>query len=362
MRVLKLRIFVRFLHPSREHLVKAVRFHTFGGVEVLRYEDSPEPSPGSTDVLVQVKAAALNHLDVWVRRGDRERKIPLPHIPGSDGAGVIAKVGTAVDYLSPGDPVLISPGISCGHCALCLGGHDSLCSTYHVLGTLEDGTYAEYVKIPAINAARIPKGLDFQQAAAVPLVFLTAWHMLATLARLKQGETVLVQGAGSGVGSAAVQIAKLLGANVIATVGSQEKVPKARDLGADEVINYKEQDFVHEVRTITGKQGVDVVFEHVGGEVFEKSLTIIRKGGRLVTCGATTEYVGRVDLRYVYSRQLTILGSYMGTKAELREVLKFFEGGKLKPVIDSVFSLAQAVEAQRRMEGRKNFGKIVLSV
>lgn len=342
--------------------MKAVRFHTFGGVDVLRYEDAPKPSPGSNEVLLQVKAAALNHLDIWIRNGARERKIPLPHIPGSDASGVVAEVGSGVDFIKPGDKVLISPGISCGHCAMCLGGRDNICPTYHVLGTAEDGTYAEFVKIPALNAVAIPAGMDFNEAAAVPLVFLTAWHMLVTLAGLRSGETVLVHGAGSGVGSAAIQIAKLLGARVFTTAGSEEKLAKAKELGAEELIDHARKDFVEEVRRLTDKKGVDVVIEHIGGEVFEKSLTVLAKGGRLVTCGATTEYAGKVDLRYVYSRHLTIYGSYMGTKRELHDVLKFFESRKLRPVIDEVFPLKEGAAAQRRMEARKHFGKIVLAV
>ena len=347
--------------------MKAIRFHTFGGAEVLRYEESPRPVIGPNEILVEVKAAALNHLDLWVRSGARERNIPLPHIPGSDGAGIIAEVGTAVDFLKPGERVLISPGISCGHCPACLGGHDNLCKDYHVLGTREDGTYAGFVKLTAANVLPIPLGLDFNQAAAVPLVFLTAWHMLVTLAGIRKGETVLVHGAGSGVGSAGIQIAKLFGARVITTAGSDEKLTKAKELGADELINYREKDFVEELRRITEKRGVDVILEHIGGVVFEKSITVLAKGGRLVTCGATTEYMAKLDIRYVYSRHQTIHGSWMGTKSELVEVLKLFSSGNdsrpfLRPVVDSVFPLSQAADAQRRMEERKNFGKIVLQM
>lgn len=346
--------------------VKSIRFHTFGGTEVLQYEDAPKPAAGPNDVLVNLKAAALNHLDLWVRSGAREKNIPLPHIPGSDGSGIIAEVGSAVDWLKPGDPVLISSGLSCGRCEMCLAGRDNLCRFYRVLGVREDGTYAEYLKIPAVNCLPIPAGLEFHEAAAIPLVFLTAWHMLVTLANIRPGETALVHGAGSGVGSAAVQIAKLSGARVITTAGSKEKLKKAEELGADDLINYREKDFVEEVRKITEKKGVDVVFDHIGGEIFEKSITVLSKGGRLVTCGATTEYLAKLDIRYVYTRHQTILGSWMGGKAELIEVLKFFEGGKAKrrlhPVIDSVFPLARAADAQRRMEERKNFGKIVLEM
>ena len=342
--------------------MKAIRFHSFGDAEVLRYEEAPKPTPGPSDVLVHLHAAALNHLDVWVRSGAREKNIPLPHIPGSDGAGQVAEVGRQVKSVRAGDRILIYPGISCGQCEYCRAGKENLCSAYHVLGTLEDGTYAEFVRIPAASAVPIPEGMDFHQAAAFPLVFLTAWHMLVTLANLRSGETVLVHGARSGVGSAGIQVAKLVGANVITTVGTDDAIPRSKEIGADEIINYRSNDFVQEIRRLTAKRGVDVVFEHVGGEVFEKSLTVIRKGGRLVTCGATTEYVGSVDLRYVYSRHLTIFGSFMGTKNELLEALKFFAKGKLLPIVDKVFPLSEAAEAQRRMESRKHFGKIVLEI
>ena len=346
--------------------MKSVRFHAFGNADVLRHEDAPKPTIGPTDVLINVKAAALNHLDVWVRSGARERNIPLPHIPGSDGSGIVAEVGGAVDWTKPGDRVLISPGLSCGHCEMCLGGRDNMCREYRVLGVREEGTYAEFVKVPAVNCVPIPEGLDFNEAAAIPLVFLTAWHMLVTLAKIRPGEMALIHGAGSGVGSAAIQIAKLVGARVITTAGSHDKLKRAQELGADDLINYQEKDFVEEVKRITEKKGIDVVFEHVGGEVFEKSITVLAKGGRLVTCGATTEYVAKLDIRYVYARHQTILGSWMASKAELIEVLKFFTGPKskrrLNPVIDKVFPLAQAADAQLRMEERKNFGKIILEI
>ena len=345
--------------------MKAVRFHAFGGAGVLKFEEAPEPSVGPGDVLLRLKAAALNHLDLWVRSGDRERNISLPHIPGSDGAGIIHSVGQSVTSFKPGDAVLISPGLSCGSCNFCQSGRDTFCREYRVLGTREEGTYAEFVKLPAANVVPIPDGLSFAEAAAIPIVFLTAWHMLVTLARVQTGETVLVHGAGSGVGSAAIQVAKHAGARVITTAGSSEKLLKAKELGADELINYNETDFAVEVRRLTEKRGVDVVFEHIGGEVFAKSIPIIAKGGRLVTCGATTAFVAGVDIRYLYSRQQTIYGSWMGWKPELIEVMKFFDKKspkRLRPVIDTIIPLAQAAEAHRRMEERKNFGKIVLEI
>ncbi|TAK54264.1 MAG: alcohol dehydrogenase [Bacteroidetes bacterium] len=345
--------------------MKAIRFHEFGGVDVLRYEDAPLPQLKPNKVRVQLKAAALNHLDLWVRSGSRERNISLPHIPGSDGAGIIAEVGSAVTNVVVGERVVISSGISCGSCKMCLDGKDNLCSTYHVLGTKEDGTYAEYVNVSPNNIVPVPQGMGFQEAAAASLVFLTAWHMLVTLAKIRPGETVLVHGAGSGVGSAAIQLVKLFGGQVITTAGSDEKLAKAKALGADELINYQQKDFADEVKRITQKQGVDVVFDHIGGEVFEKSIFIIRKGGRLVTCGATGDYLGKLDLRYLYSRHLTLYGSFMGTKSELMEVLKFFSPTsprQLHAVIDAVYPLSEAKEAQKRMEERKNFGKVVLEV
>ena len=346
--------------------MKSVRFHAFGNADVLRYEEAPKPVIGPTDVLINLKAAALNHLDLWVRSGARERNIPLPHIPGCDGSGMVAEVGSAVAWIKPGDRVLISSGLSCGHCEMCLGGRDNLCRDYRVLGVREEGTYAEFVRVPAVNCVPIPEGLDFNEAAAIPLVFLTAWHMLVTLANIRPGETALVHAAGSGVGSAAIQIAKMIGARVITTAGSHEKLKRAQELGADDLINYQEKDFVDEVKRITEKKGIDVVVEHVGGEVLEKSITVLAKGGRLVTCGATSEYVAKVDIRYVYTRHHRILGSWMGSKSEMFDVLKFFTGPKskrrLNPVIDKIFPLAQAADAHRRMEERKNFGKIVLEI
>ncbi len=345
--------------------MKAIRFHSFGKADVLRYEDAPVPEIGPNDVLLRMKAAALNHLDLFVRSGERERNVPLPHIPRSDGSGVIESVGKSVTDRKPGERVLISPGLSCGMCAFCLDGRDNLCREFRVLGTKEDGTYAEYVRLPAVNVVPIPDGLDFAEAAAVPLVFLTAWHMLVTLAKVQQSETVLVHGAGSGVGSAAIQIAKHAGARVIATAGSDAKLAKAKGLGADELINYSSSDFVPEIKRLTERRGVDVVFEHVGGNVFEKSITILAKGGRLVTCGSTAEYFANLDLRYVFSRHQTIYGSWMGGKPELIKVMNFFDkksATRFQPVVDIAFPLAQAVQAHLRMEERRNFGKIVLTM
>jgi NADPH:quinone reductase-like Zn-dependent oxidoreductase len=340
--------------------MKAIVFHQHGGPEVLQHTDAPDPKISATDVLVRVRACALNHLDLWVRRGLPGIEIPLPHIPGSDVAGEVAAVGDLVKRVKPGDRVLLAPGVSCGQCAECLGGADNLCRSYTNLGYMIDGGCAELVRAPEANAIPIPGDLSFEEAAAVPLVFLTAWHMLVTRAQLRPGEEVLVLGAGSGVGSAGIQIAKLAGARVIATSSGAAKTARARELGADEVIDYSHQDILTEVRRITAKRGVDVVFEHVGKATWESSLLALAKNGRLVTCGATTGYDVKVDLRYLFSRHLSLLGSYMGSKAELHAVLKLIGQRRLRAVIDRVMPLAECAQAHALMEKREQFGKIVL--
>jgi NADPH:quinone reductase-like Zn-dependent oxidoreductase len=341
--------------------MKAVRFHEHGGPDVLRYEDVPEPKIGPMDVLVRVRACALNHLDLWLRRGLPGRSIPLPRIVGSDIAGEVAEVGSAVTRVKIGQRVLISPGLSCGRCPACLSGRDNFCPDYEVIGSYRsDGGYAEYVAVPEPNIVPIPDHIRFEEAAAFPLVFLTAWHMLVTRAGVRPGETVLVIAAGSGVGMAAIQIAKLFGARVLATAGTDAKLQKAKELGADEVINHATQDVLQEVKRMTDRRGVDVVIEHVGTAVFEKCVLSLAPGGRLVTCGVTSGYETRLDIRYLFSRQLSLLGSFMGSKGELLEAFAFFVQGRLKPVIDRVFPLAEAAAAQRLMEERGHFGKILL--
>jgi NADPH:quinone reductase-like Zn-dependent oxidoreductase len=342
--------------------MKAVTFAQHGGPEVLRYTDIAEPAMGPSEVLVRVRACALNHLDLWVRAGLPGISIPLPHILGSDISGDVAKVGLNVADLRVGQRVLLSPGISCGRCPQCLAGNDSGCRQYTLLGYMVDGGYAEYVKAPAVNVIAMPQNLSYEEAAAVPLVFLTAWHMLITRARLKPAEEVLVLGAGSGIGSAAIQIAKVTGARVIATAGSEEKLAKAKELGADETVLHSRQDIAAEVRRLTSRRGVDVVFEHVGKATWDQSLRSLAVGGRLVTCGATTGWEGKIDIRFLFTRQLSILGSYMGGKAELFSVLELVSRGLLKPVIDTTMPLAQAADAHRRLEHREQFGKIVLEV
>ncbi len=340
--------------------MKAVVFHEFGGVEKLKYEEFPDPEPGPGEVLIRVKACALNHLDIWERQG--LPGVTLPHISGSDVSGIVEECGEGVKGIEKGAEVIISPGISCMKCIKCLEGDDNQCSEYNILGYRNNGGYAEYVVVPQVNVLPKPESLSFEESASVPLVFLTAWHMLVNRAGIKPGDAVLVHAGGSGVGIAAIQIAKLFGGFVITTVGSDEKIEKAKGLGADVVINYNKQDFEQEVKKITGKQGVDIVVEHIGPDVWEKSIRVLARNGRLVTCGATSGPSANIDLRYVFSRHLSILGSYMGRKSELLEVLKFINSGKLKPVVHSVFELKDAVQAQQEMLDRKNFGKIVLRV
>lgn len=342
--------------------MKAVRFHSHGGPEVLRYEDAPDPTPNGDEALIRVKACALNHLDLWARNGLPDVKIPLPHISGSDIAGVVEWVPAEEKVLERGMDVIVNPGISCGRCDKCLLGRDDQCRFYTIIGYGLDGGYAELVKVPRVNVISKPEGMSWTDAAAFPLVSLTAYHMLVTKAHLDVGETVLVLGAGSGVGSAAIQIAKLHGATVIATAGSDSKLSKARELGADYTINHGNQSIVDEVKRITGKKGVDVVVEHVGRATWDSSIKVLAKGGRLVTCGATSGAEVSTDLRYVYNREITVYGSFMGSKGEVLKVVELYRQGRLKPVVDSVYPLADARNAQVRMENREHFGKMVLTV
>ena len=340
--------------------MKAIRFHQHGGPEVLKYEDAPEPKIPANEVLVRVKACALNHLDIWIRGGVPGWRIPLPHIVGADISGEVTEAGSLVTRVKPGDRVLLCPGVSCGKCEMCFKGLDSACREFTVYGVFIDGGYAEYVKAAEMNVVPIPGDLSFDEAAAVPLVFLTAWHMLFTRAGLKPGEDVLVIGAGSGVGSAAIQIAKLVNARVIATAGADWKLDKARALGADEVINHTRQSIGEEVKRLTHKRGVDVVVDHVGAAVWEACFDSLATYGRLVTCGMTTGADLKVNGQGLFGRQRTILGSFMGGKAELLEALKFIARRKLRAVIDSEFPLEEAAAAQKKMEGREFFGKILL--
>ncbi len=340
--------------------MKAVAIRAHGGPEVVKIEDLPEPVAGPGQAVVKVKAAALNHLDIWVRAGWPGLKLSWPHVLGSDVAGVVESVGAGVTAVKPGDEVVVNPSLGCGRCERCLSGRENLCRQFAILGEHVSGGQAEKLAVDAGHLLPKPANLGFEQAAAVPLTFMTAWHALLARAQLRLGETVLVHAAGSGVGVAAVQIAKLVGARVIATAGSDAKLEKARALGADHVVNYETQDFAAEVRKLTAKAGVDVVFEHVGKKTWEKSILSAGIGGRIVTVGATTGYDPLTDLRHVFFRQLSILGSTMGTAADLVQVLRWVGEGKLRPVVDRVMPLADAVKGQAALAERAQFGKIVL--
>jgi NADPH:quinone reductase-like Zn-dependent oxidoreductase len=340
--------------------MKAIRIHEFGGPEVLRYEDVPDPQPRKDQVLVRIRACAMNHLDIWVRKG--LPSVKLPHIPGSDVAGEIVEVGEYVSGLNPGQRVLLAPMHFCNHCAKCVAGLQNQCREFSVLGNAVDGGNCELIAVPAVNVIPIPDSLDFNQAASVPLVFLTAWHMLTGRAAIRPGQTVLILGANSGVGIAGIQIAKqLFQCRVITTAGDEHKMAKARELGADHVINHYQQKISEEVRKITDKEGVDIVLEHVGPATWDESVRSLKPAGTLVTCGATTGPQVGIDLRFVYSRQLSILGAYMGTMGELHEVLKHVFSGRVKPVVDRTFPLKEARAAHEYMEKSQMFGKIVLN-
>ena len=339
--------------------MKAVRIHEFGGPEVLRYEDVPNPKLRQDQVLVRVKACALNHIDLWIRKG--LPGVNLPHILGADIAGEIAEVGEYVTAFKPGQRVLLAPMHFCNRCAKCVAGLQNQCPEFTVFGNRVDGGNCELIAVPAVNVIPIPNDLDFNQAASVPLVFTTAWHMLVERGRIRPGQTVLVLGASSGVGIAAIQVAKLFYARVIATAGSETKMEKALALGADYVINHYQQKISEEVRKLTNKEGVDIGIEHVGTATWDESMKCLKPGGTLVTCGATTGFDARIDLRFLFSRQLSLLGSYMGTMSELHEVLSHIFAGRLKPVVDRAFPLNETRAAHEYLENSQMFGKVVVN-
>jgi NADPH:quinone reductase-like Zn-dependent oxidoreductase len=338
--------------------MKAVRIHEFGGPEVLKYEDIPDPELRKDYVLVRIRACALNHLDLWVRKG--LPGVKLPHILGSDIAGEVVECGEYINDLNPGTRVLLSPMLYCGHCEQCNRGRQNFCPKFAVLGNNDEGGNCELIAVPRASVIPIPDSLGFVEAASVPLVFLTAWHMLVGNAKLRAGQTVLVLGAGSGVGSAAIQICKMLGATVIATAGDEHKLAKARELGADHTIDHYKQKISEEVKRITSKRGVDIVFEHVGVATWAESIKSLKYGGTLVTCGATTGYEASLDLRVLFARQLSFHGSYMGGMGKLDEVLQHVFSGKLKPVVDRTFPLSETRAAHEYLAGGEQFGKVVV--
>ncbi len=344
--------------------MRAALIRTQGGPEVLELAEIDAPKPGPAEALVRVRACALNHLDIWTRSGRAGYTPPFPHVLGNDIAGEVASLPAGVDTtgLAVGQRVMLQPGTSCGRCLMCVSGDDFACRRYQILGHGRSGGYAEWVAVPLANLIPIPDSLSFENAAAFPLVFLTAWHMLVSRAQLRSGEDVLVWAAGSGVGMAAIQIARLLGARVIATAGGKVKLELARSLGADAVVDHYHQDVVAEVKRFTSKKGVEVVIEHTGEKTWERSILSLAHRGRLVTCGATSGSKGATDLRFVFSKHLTLMGSYMGSRADLLAAAPHFFSGRLKTFVHATLPLERAADAHRMMEASEHFGKIVLTV
>lgn len=344
--------------------MKAVVFEEHGGIDRLKVAERPDPVPGPGEVLVRVEACALNHLDLWVREGlPGKPAIPMPHIGGCDVSGTVEALGPGAQGPSPGAPVLVAPGISCGGCEACRTDRDPLCDRFNVLGFQRQGGLAEKVVVPARNVLPVPASShSLADWAAFPLVFTTAWSMLVGKIALRAGETVLIHAAGSGVGSAAIQIAKAVGARVLTTVGADWKAAEARKLGADEVVNYRNEELEKAVKDRTVGRGVDAVFEHIGPDVFAQSLKCLAKGGRIVTCGSISGPDVTFNLRALFSRNLSIHGNYMGPLAGLKEALRWAGEGKLRPVVGRTFRLAETPQAQQCMQDRDFFGKILIKV
>ena len=340
--------------------MKAAYFKEHGRAEKIIYDEYRDPVPGSGEIVVRVRACALNHVDMLLLDGRFPPPEGLPHVNGCEVTGTLEAIGPGVQGLERGARVILFPGLSCGRCEYCLQGQRTVCVRYGYLGAHKDGGYAELIKAPAANALALADALSFEAGAAVPLAMLTSWHALIAQAGCRPGQTVLVQAAGSGVGSAAIQIARLCGASVMTTVGSDDKIDFARALGADHVVNYRRQDFVEEAKRWTGKRGVDIVIEHIGGDTFEKSVYALTRLGTLVTIGSHDTHWGRLDLRHVYSKNLKVLGTNLGSIVELKTLLEHVVEGRLKPIVDQVFPLADARSAVQRVLDRRNKGKVVL--
>jgi NADPH:quinone reductase-like Zn-dependent oxidoreductase len=350
--------------------MRAAVIRRYGGPEVMEVGEVPRPIAGPGDVLVRVKAAALNHFDLWIRRGLPALQVPLPHVPGGDVMGEIAEVGPGVDAaaLPVGTRVVVNPGLTCGRCVRCLSGQDNLCASFRMVGEHTWGGQAEYLAVPAVNVVAAPAGVDDAELASLPTVFLTAWQMLVDKAQVQQGETVLVVSAGSGVGVAAVQIAKLFGARVIATASSADKLARVKALGADELIDLSQPEarpgatLIGACKQLTAGRGIDVVIEHTGGETFKAAVKSAARGGRIVTCGATGDFEPALNLRYIFWRQIAILGSTMAPKGRLHGILDLVAARRLRGVVDRVLPLEAIADAHRALEARQAVGKVVLTV
>jgi len=342
--------------------MKAVVITEHGELDKIKLTEVARPVPAAGEVLIQVKSAALNHLDIWVRKGRRGVSLAMPHILGSDAAGIVSEVGAGVEGIAAGEEVLINPGLSCGKCEFCRRGEQSECVSFGVVGMASQGTFAEYAAVPAGNVYRKPAFLNFDEAAALPLAYVTAWRMLMARAGLMAGQTLLIHGTGGGVALAALQLAKLAGAAAIVTSSSDEKLKRAGQLGADHKINYKTSDVVSAVKGITGGRGVDVIFETVGAATWPIDFACVRKGGKIVICGVTGGPTAETNLQALYWNQITVIGSAMGSNEDFRGMLSAVSAVKMKPVVDSVIPLDRFYEAMTRMEQGAQFGKIVLKI
>ena len=341
--------------------MKALYYDKLGSYKNIKVGEFPVPEINENEVLVRIKAFSLNHLDIWVMEGKYPKEIPLPHIFASDASGIVEKVGKLVKNVKEGDEVIVYPGMSCGYCEKCISGQDNLCNMYRPLGVIEDGVSAQYVKVPFQNVFKKPEGLSFEEAAGIGITYTTMWHSLITRGKIKQGDTVLIHGGGSGVGTAGIQIAKAFNATVITTVGDDWKIEKAKQLGADFVINYKKEDFVEKVKEITDENLCDIVVDHIGSATFNKSLSCGKRGANIITFGTTTGAEVQINLRYIFGKNQTIHGVYMGTKAEVFQYLKLFPK-TLKTVIDSIFEFEDVQKAYEKLLSRQFFGKIVVKV
>ncbi len=341
--------------------MKALFYEEHGSFENIKSGYFPVPDIKENEVLVKIKAFSLNHLDIWIMEGKYPVKIPMPHIFASDASGIVEKVGAGVKNVKEGDEVIVYPGLSCGYCKYCLAGRDNLCKTFSILGVLTDGVSAQYVKVPYLNVFKKPKGITFEEGASIGITYTTMWHSLVTRGKIKPGDKVLIHGGGSGVGTAGIQIAKMHGATVITTVGDDWKKEKAKELGADFVINYKKEDFVESIKDITDGDMCDIVVDHIGEETFNSSIDCTKKGGKLITFGVTTGAEPKVNLRKIFGKNIDIHGVYMGTKGEVAQYLQYFPEN-LKPVIDSVFPFEKVKDAYKKLLSRQFFGKIVVKI
>ncbi len=339
--------------------MRVAYYEKHGNYENIKIGDLPKPDITENEVLVKIKAFSLNHLDIWIMEGKYPVEIPMPHIFGSDASGIVEKVGKGVRNVKEGDKVIVYPGLSCGSCEKCLSGKDNECREFSILGVLKNGVSAEYVSVPAVNLFRIPEGLSYEEASGIGITYTTVWHSLVTRSRIKPGDTVLIHGGGSGVGTAGIQIAKMFGATVITTVGDDWKIEKAQKIGADHVINYKKDSFVERIKEITEGRMCDIVVDHIGESTFSGSIACCKKGGSVVTFGATTGGEPKINLRAVFGKNIDIHGVYMGTKGEVSSYLRFFPD-KLRPIVDSVYSFEDIKKAYEKLLSRQFFGKIVV--